>query len=181
VIQGVNAAGWAIPPFIILAAQYHLENWYRECNLLYDWRLITTENGWTTNEVGLDWIKYFDSYTAPRTKGVYRMLILDGHESYYSADFETYCQEHKIITVCMPPHSSHLLQLLDVGCFGLLKQLYGREIEKLMRMHITHISKLEFLSSFRTAFFHSFTEENIQAGFIGSGLMPYDPRGFFQS
>ncbi|KAG6989111.1 hypothetical protein FocnCong_v021118 [Fusarium oxysporum f. sp. conglutinans] len=24
VIQGVNAQGWAIPPFIILAAQYHL-------------------------------------------------------------------------------------------------------------------------------------------------------------
>jgi hypothetical protein len=28
VIQGVSAAGWAIPPFIILAAQYHLANWY---------------------------------------------------------------------------------------------------------------------------------------------------------
>jgi len=26
VIQGVNAVGWAIPPFIILAAQYHLAN-----------------------------------------------------------------------------------------------------------------------------------------------------------
>jgi hypothetical protein len=176
VIQGVNAAGWAIPPFIILAAQYHLENWYRECNLPYDWRLATTENGWTTNEVGLDWIKHFNSYTAPRTKGVFRMLILDGYESHHSADFETYCQEQKIITVCMPPHSSHLLQPLDVGCFGPLKQSYGREVEKLMRMHITHISKLEFLSSFRTAFFHSFTEENIQAGFIGSGLIPYDPK-----
>ncbi len=26
VIQGVNALGWTIPPFIILAAQYHLAN-----------------------------------------------------------------------------------------------------------------------------------------------------------
>lgn len=26
VIQGVNALGWAIPPFVILAAQYHLAN-----------------------------------------------------------------------------------------------------------------------------------------------------------
>lgn len=75
----------------------------------------------------------------------------------------------------MPPHSSHLLQPLDVGCFGPLKQSYGREIEALMRMHITHISKLEFLSAFRTAFFHTFTEKNIKAGFIGSGLVPYDP------
>ena len=29
VIQGVNAFGWAIPPFILLAAQYHLANWYK--------------------------------------------------------------------------------------------------------------------------------------------------------
>ena len=36
VIQGVNALGWVIPPFIILAAQYHLANWYSEYNLLHD-------------------------------------------------------------------------------------------------------------------------------------------------
>ena len=28
VIQGVNALGWVIPPFIILTGQYHLANWY---------------------------------------------------------------------------------------------------------------------------------------------------------
>jgi hypothetical protein len=33
VIQGVNALGWAIPPFIILAAKYHLANWYTECDV----------------------------------------------------------------------------------------------------------------------------------------------------
>lgn len=30
VIRGVNAQGWAIPLFIILAAQYHLANWYTD-------------------------------------------------------------------------------------------------------------------------------------------------------
>ena len=28
VIQGINAAGWAIPPFIIFAAKHHLSAWY---------------------------------------------------------------------------------------------------------------------------------------------------------
>ena len=37
VIQGVNAQGWPIPPFIILAAQYYLANWYTECNLPAKW------------------------------------------------------------------------------------------------------------------------------------------------
>ena len=176
VIQAVSALGWAIPPFIILAAQHHLENWYQECGLPVDWRIATTDNGWTTNEVGLDWIKHFDYHTAPRTKGTYRLLILDGHESHHSAEFEQYCKQHNIVTICMPAHSSHILQPLDVGCFGPLKHAYGRQIEDLMRMHITHISKLEFLCAFREAFFSSMTEKNIQGGFAGAGLVPYDPQ-----
>ena len=75
----------------------------------------------------------------------------------------------------MPPHSSHLLQPLDVGCFGPLKQAYGRQVKDLMRTHINHISKLEFLYAFREAFFASITERNIQGGFAGAGLVPYDP------
>ena len=102
-------------------------------------------------------------------------MILDGYESYYSTEFELYCQQNNIITLCMPPHSSHLLQPLDVGCFGPLKKAYGRQIEDLMRMHINHISKLEFLCAFREAFFASMTEKNIQGGFLGAGLIPYDP------
>lgn len=176
VIIGVNALGWAIPPFIILAAQYHLANWYQECDLPADWRIAMTNNGWTTNDVGLDWIKHFDYYTARRTKGTYRLLILDGHESHHSIEFELYCQSHNIITLCMPPHSSHLLQPLDVSCFAPLKTAYGRQIEDLMRAHISHVRKLEFLCAFHKAFITSITEKNIQGGFAGAGLIPYDPQ-----
>ncbi|RKK06667.1 hypothetical protein BFJ65_g18565 [Fusarium oxysporum f. sp. cepae] len=130
VIQGVNAQGWAIPPFIILAAQYHLANWYTESNLPADWMITTTDNGWTTNEVGLDWIKHFDKHTAsPARRWV----------------------------------------------FGPMKKAYGRQIEDLMRAHITHVSKVEFLRAFREAFFASMTEKNIQGGFMGAGLVPHDP------
>ena len=176
VIQGVNASGWAIPPFIILAARYHLASWYEEGNLPASWIIQTTDNGWTTNEVGLQWIQHFEHHTASRTQGTYRLLILDGHESHHSTQFELFCQSHNIITLCMPPHSSHILQPLDVGCFGPLKQAYGREVEDLMRMHINHVSKVEFLRAFRGAFLTSFKEGNIRAGFRRTGLIPLDPQ-----
>ncbi|KAL2126774.1 hypothetical protein VTI74DRAFT_270 [Chaetomium olivicolor] len=73
--QGVNALGWAILPFTILAGQYHLANWYTECNLPADWRIATTENGWTTNAVDLDWIKrlpYRASGQAGREEAVWK-------------------------------------------------------------------------------------------------------------
>ena len=175
VIQAINAEGWAIAPFIIGAGQYHLANWYRESNLPDDWAIATSPNGWTDNELGLEWLKHFERCTNTRSVGRYRLLILDGHESHHSLDFEKYCQANKIVTLCMPPHSSHLLQPLDVGCFSLLKKAYGQEIEHLIRCSITHVSKTEFFPAFYAAFQATMIEKNIKAAFRGAGLAPLDP------
>jgi len=84
-------------------------------------------------------------------------------------------QENNIITLCMPPYSSHLLQPLDVSCFGPLKKAYGRQVENLVRSYINHITKLELLPAFKAAFEAAITEQNIRAGFQGSGLVPFSP------
>jgi hypothetical protein len=102
-------------------------------------------------------------------------LVLDGHESHHSTEFELFCKENKIITLCMPAHSSHILQPLDVGCFGPLKQAFGRQIEEMMRTHITHITKLDFFPAFHKAFQLAMTKSNIQGCFRGAGLVPFDP------
>jgi len=65
----------------------------------------------------------------------------------------------------MHPHSSHELQSLDVGCYSPLKASYGKEIEKVMRMHITHITKDDFFLALKAAFFASMGEKNVQASF----------------
>ncbi|KFZ25260.1 hypothetical protein V502_00261 [Pseudogymnoascus sp. VKM F-4520 (FW-2644)] len=175
VIQGINSQGWAIPPFIIVAGKYHLSAWYESSQLPLNWVIAVSENGWTTNERGLEWIQHFDKYTKACTKGAYRLLILDGHESHHSTDFELYCKDNKIITLCMPAHSSHILQPLDVGCFSPLKTAYSRQIENMMRMHITYITKVDFFPAFFTAFQAAITEENIKGGFRGTGLVPFNP------
>ncbi|KAJ3537253.1 hypothetical protein NM208_g6395 [Fusarium decemcellulare] len=175
VIQAINADGQAISPFIIGAGQYHLANWYRDSNLPGDWAIATTQNGWTDNETGLEWLKHFDWCTAKRSNSRYRLLIHDGHESHHSIEFERYCEEKKIIRLCMPPHSSHILQPLDVGCFSVLKNAYGQEIEHLIRCSITHVSKTEFFPAFYAAFQATMTEKNIKSAFRGAGLVPLDP------
>jgi hypothetical protein len=44
-----------------------------------------------------------------------------------------------------------------------------------MRQQITHITKEDFIPAFRVAFQASLTESNIQGGFRGAGLVPFDP------
>jgi hypothetical protein len=174
IIQGISSYGWVLPPFIIFKGQCHLSAWYEDSGLPPDWVITLSENGWTTNEIGFEWIQHFNKHTRDRTKGQYRLLILDGHESHISVQFQQYCQDNGIITLFMPPHSSHILQPLDVGCFSPLKASYGKQIEGLVRNRIHHITKLEFLPTFKEAFKAAFTEQNIKSGFRATGLVPYD-------
>ena len=175
VIQGICAAGWAIPPFTIYAGKHHISSWYEDMSIPRDWVIAVSANGWTNNELGVAWLKHFDAHTKSRRVGGHRLLVIDGHESHNSLEFQRICKEERIITLCMPPHSSHLLQPLDVGCFSPLKRAYGGQISVLVRHHINHISKLEFLPAFKAAFEKTFSSINIISSFRGAGLIPFEP------
>ena len=75
----------------------------------------------------------------------------------------------------MPPHSSHLLQPLDVSCFSVLKRSYGHQVEQYMRLGIDHIDKEDFLSAYYQARTETYKEGTIRNGSKATGLVPYDP------
>ena len=160
VIQSICAAGYATPPFIIYKGRVHISAWYEETDIPDDWKLSVSENGWTNNALGLTWLKHFGTHTKARQVGSYRLLILDGHESHLHQDFKDYCLENKILTLCMPAHSSHILQPLDVVCFSPLKRNYSQRVRDLARRRVFHINKEGFLPAFRDAFFDVFTTVN---------------------
>jgi hypothetical protein len=62
-----------------------------------------------------------------------------------------------------------------VGCVSPLKRAYGRQIEDMMRAHIIHITKDDFFPAFYAVFNIAMTESNIQGGFRGAGILPFDP------
>ena len=101
--------------------------------------------------------------------------MLDGYESHQSVAFREYCKENNIILLGLPPHSSHLTQPLDIGCFSSLKRSYSRQIENFIKAHITHITKIEFFQAFKTAYTEAISISNRKAGFRGAGLIPFDP------
>ena len=175
VIQGVSAEGWCVPPMIVDKGTHHLTSWYTDASIPPDWVIKPTSDGWTDNETGLDWIRHFDKYTSGRRVGRYRLLLIDGHASHVSVEFNRFCKAKDIITVSMPPHSSHLLQLLDVGCSSPLKRAYSGEIEKMVKTNVSRITKMDFFAAFQQAFKATFTTENVKAGFRGGGIVPLDP------
>ena len=174
-IECICADGSSIPPFLIVAGKTHLSSWYENSPLPNTWAISVTENGWTTNEISLEWLKHFHKSTKDQRAGRKRLLILDGHGSHRSIDFDLYCQQNNIITLCMPAHSSHRLQPLDIACFRPLKRAYGDTISNLMRASVTHITKEEFFPAFYIAHKAAINKSNILGGFRGAGLVPFDP------
>ena len=88
------------------------------------------------------------------------MLVLNRHKSHESAEFQEYYKVYNIITLCLPPYSSYLTQLLDVGCFSVLKRVYSRQIKTFIKAYINYIIKVEFFLAFKAAYLVSITAQN---------------------
>jgi hypothetical protein len=178
-IEAITATGDCLPPYIIFKGVRLQEAWFE--SLPPGWRLDTSANGWTTDEITFKWLKnQFIPESTKRLRGVYRLLVLDGHGSHLTPEFDQLCAENKIIPLCMPPHSSHLLQPLDVGVFSPLKRAYSKLVEQRMRNNYNHVDKLDFLGALPTARQEAFTPQNIRSGFAATGLMPFEPNRVIQ-
>lgn len=47
-----------------------------------------------------------------------KILFLDGHTSHISIPLTQFANEHNVTIMCIPAHTSHALQPLDVGEFN---------------------------------------------------------------
>jgi len=69
--------------------------------------LAVSDNGWTNDEFGVEWLRYFNRYTP--SIGVYRLLILDNYGSHATIAFIDYAYENKIVLFYLPLYSTHRL------------------------------------------------------------------------
>jgi DDE superfamily endonuclease len=61
--------------------------WYSEKTIPDSYTISISDIAYTNDEIAFEWIKHFNFYTQSRTKGVYRLLILDGHGSHKMLEF----------------------------------------------------------------------------------------------
>lgn len=61
-----------------------------------------------------------------------RLLIVDGHSSFMNMKFIEVVDRLRIIVLILPPHTTHRIQPLNVGLFGLLATAYTKELNNLM-------------------------------------------------
>ena len=111
-------------------------------------------------------------------KSGYRLLIMDGHTSqcsHVNKEFVSYCWANKIVPLCLPAHTTHILQPLDLVIFRKLKKAYSEAVDKSASCGITGIDKEKFVKILGEIRSTVFTSRNIMSAFAAAGLSPLDP------
>ena len=102
------------------------------------------------DDLGLQWLEHFNKHTEQQAAGCNHLLILDGHHSHQTPEFILKAWEYKIVCLCLPLHSTHLLQPLDVSIFGPLQKAYCNEVDHLAGGNVT-VTKKDFIQLYEKA------------------------------
>jgi hypothetical protein len=175
IIETISATGVKLQCLVIFKGK-HLQSTWFPAQGTPNWLYTTSENGWTSNSIGYEWLqRIFIPNTSP-SNGGYRLLILDGHGSHTPIDFMWLCKLNKIHLLYLPAHASHLLQPLDLAPFSVLKTRYRNEIRALSALDdAAPIKKERFVVSYNKAREEALLDRVIRAGWRAAGLCPYNP------
>ena len=176
-LECISATGKALSPWVIFKGKMHKASWMKT---LKSGHIALSDNGWTDNELGVAWLKdcfhpetlRYDDSGKPRT----RLLIFDGHASHISSEAIQFCLESNIIPLCLPRHSTHLLQPLDVGVFSPYAHYYKKNLANRCRFAAHYsVDKVDFLEILQETRDQTLTETTILSAWEKSGLSPLCP------
>jgi len=177
VLETICADGSAINPVVVFKGERFNTTWILNVPVPQGWLFSNNSKGWTSNEHGLRWLETcFDPQTREKANGKPRVLICDGHGSHVTGKFIRFCMDNNIKLLILPPHSSHLTQPLDISIFGPLKRYLANQLCRLVGANLTKLDKAEWLECYIPARTDAFSRTNIQGGWSGAGLVPFQPR-----
>lgn len=138
-------------------------------------RCTCSARGFMTDVLGLEFIKLFHNQTSHLQSEGPRLLHVDCHSSHINLPLLRFAREHNIIILGYPPHTTHLLQGLDVVLFSPFKNAYSKRSAEHLKQTGEEVEKPAFLTVLHKAVQDSFTEKNILTAWRKTGLRPVDP------
>lgn len=182
VVETICANGSALTPFIVNKGAGHYLGWYRNLTEKEkDYRFGYSPKGWIDDYLALKWLEdVFDPQSAKIVGDLKlpRLLIFDGHGSHVTYQFVEYCIQRNILLLCLPSHSTHLLQPLDVGLFSPYQHFYGLAVDNYLRsgQNREGIKKAAFIPFLSFARSQTFQSSTVQRAFTATGIWPLNPR-----
>ncbi|XP_053391918.1 uncharacterized protein LOC128554649 [Mercenaria mercenaria] len=102
------------------------------------------------------------------------LVLLDGHRSHVSVGLCEWARDHGIVLFILPAHTSHILQPLDVSCYGPFQRMYDAACHKLMRQTTSVISRYNVCEIACKVYSKALSTDNVQSGFKKTGICPFN-------
>jgi hypothetical protein len=176
VVCAMSAAGTYCPPMIIFARKRMSDLLMKDAPPLAIGAI--SDNGWINQDLFVRWLQHFIDHVHP-TVDRKVLLLLDGHNSHKSLAVIELARDNGVELLCLPPHTTHRLQPLDVTFFGPLKTAYNTECDKFMVNHVAQrITTYDVAGLFAAAYIKTANMSKCVKGFECTGICPYNPDVF---
>ena len=122
-------AGFMVPPMIIYPRKTCVPDKLKEGafpNTLFK----NSESGWINSELFVEWFTFFLK-SIPPVRPV--LLVQDGHSSHVCIELIEMARANDVCLLCLPAHTSHILQPLDVGVFKSFKSNFNKACGNYMK------------------------------------------------
>lgn len=172
-----SGTGQAMPPFIIFDAKQLNHQWTR--GEVPGTRYGLSDSGWTERKLFHGWlVEHFLAHAVP---GRPLLLLVDGHSSHYDPDSIRFARSHSVIIFCLPPHTTHEAQPLDISFFGPLKNNWSEVCHRFLQANPGKvITRFNFNQLFSQAWLKTCSPEIICSGFRRAGIIPFSPETLIQ-
>ena len=136
-------------------------------------------SGWIQQHLFTQWLHHFISHVKPSREDPV-VLILDGHYSHTrNLDVIELARRNNVIIICLPPHSTHKMQPLDLEFMGPLKTYYSQEIETWQKNHVgRNVTAYQIAELLGKSYLKAATGEISANGFRKSGIYPCNRHSF---
>ena len=171
VLSCVSASGFVLPPLMIYPRKRCIPD-DMKVGSVPDTLFMVSDNGWINKNIYLKWFDHFLKYLPPARPV---LLIQDGHSSHVSIELIELAKANNV-HLCLPAHTTHLLQPLDVGVFKSFKTNFSKACHQYMMKHpgrCVTADKLAMLIG--EVWPRSMTPLNIMSGFKKCGIYPFNP------
>lgn len=172
VLLGGNAAGEKLPPMIVFKGKNVWDSWIPKKEEEYPGISYgATKNGWMEAEI------FFNYFVNNLLKHVNKerpiVIIYDGHSSHISIKLVEKARQENIILLKLPPHTSHILQPMDLCVFKPLKLMWDENLTKWQRKNYGNKLPKSTFSSILSKIWLQLDPAILQSGFKKAGIVPF--------
>lgn len=172
VLLAANAAGEKLPPLIVFRGKNVWDSWMSPDPTAFEGTTYAaTKNGWMEAETFTNYFtkNFLQNIQAERPA----VLIYDGHASHIGLPLVQKARDENITILKLPPHTSHVLQPLDLSVFRPMKIKWDEELIKWQRKNYGKKLPKSVFSTMIANIWKNLNPTIIKSGFEKGGIFPF--------